>query len=681
MFLGAFRPLAVFCGGSLCAFLLCLFLTVPAFLSAGIAFFFFLLCFFHAKRPKLWKTLSLLFLGLTFGCIWSGLFNLVTMKPARLLENQVQSIRMTVTEVSDYGLIGFAQIDSHRTKLYLSYYTESRIQPGDCISAEVRFSLPSYQGGFDGEQYYYSDGIFLLAKSIDKDQVSVIKAYSPFYTVLGRFRQWADHKADRIFGYDASSIKALLLGRQDSLSDEQKDMLSTTGLSHTFVVSGMHLSFLTGILRFAAILHPLMWIPVLLIVLLYAVLTGFGLSVVRAFLMLLYQKIGDLLELQPDPLTSLLFTLLLILLPNPYALLNAGLVLSYLAVAGILFLKPWFTDMFYYPLLLNSPYQTLTKCMKSLLSSVTTSLSAGIAILPAVVYYIGEISFIFLPANLLLLLPVTFCFYAGLFALFVSFISPSLGSLLAYPAKWSLSLFWDADHILFTFPQSGYGLYQKPFLICVCLAIIFLFILAVWKRRLFHPLSIGFLICSFLLTNIYVSLPKNQYDFTVTCLSSKQPCMILSVGNQWILFGYDSLVDSFLRKRNIDTVDFFIPLSYDDTFPSSTQYKKKIQEPCSLLLEDITVSYTYQGNIIITYQDYVFQILSSPGSCIDNSLLTFVTSDILKDHDMNQFLNKYNIILLGKPSQSFPDNISLQEIPYHTGDLLITFSDGTYHFE
>jgi len=681
MFLGAIRPLAAFCGGSLCAFFLCLCFSFSPFLGAGISLLFFFLFLFIPKVPKLFKTLAILFLGLAFGLIWCGAFDLFYTSKAASFDGKTQIIDITVTETEEYGLIGYTHLGSHRLKLYLSYYHENKVSPGDLISAEVAFSLPTYQGGFDGERYYYSNGIFLLAKLTDSDSVSVSKEYSVYYTILGNFRQWANQKADLLFASEAGSLKALLLGNRDALSDEQKDQLSGTGLSHTFVVSGMHLSFLTGVLSFAAALHPLMWIPVLLIVCLYAALTGFGLSVIRAFLMLLYQKIGDFFELQPDPVTSLFLTLFLILLPNPYSLLNAGLIFSYLAVAGILFLKPWLTDMFYYPLLLHSPYETSTKRMKTLLSSLTTSLSAGAATLPAAAFYMGNISFIFLPANLLLLFPVTFCFYTGLLALFLFFLFPPVGRLLAIPAKWMLSLFWDADSVLFSLPHSRYGLHAKSFLIYLCLAALFLFFLAIRKKRLFHPISIGLLICGFLMTSIYTSVSDMQYDCTMTCLSSKQPCALLTVCDVNFLIGYDPQIDSLLQENNIVSVDYFIPLSYEDFFPSSDQYAVKIQEPCSVTAGDITVSLNYQGNVLIAYRDLIMQLLASPGSVVPDADLLFITSDIISNSDMNYLLADREAILLGKPSKTDSDHIVLTEIPYQTGDLLISFYDRTFHFE
>jgi len=676
MFRGTVRPLAVFCGGALCAFFLHILFSLPVFLLSAAAFLCFLLSVWFGKVFRILKTVAVLFLGFSFGFLWQGAYDLCFLRQPQKLAGQTQRIDFTVTQIDTYGMEGTIRIGSSRQKLYLTFYENADIAPGDRVCCDVTFSLPSYRGGFDGKRYYASDGIFLLAAPVDYESITVEKEVSRSYTLLGKFRSWVGTKAGELFGGDFSAMKALLLGEKDSFTDAQTEQLSTTGLSHAFVVSGMHLSFLSGVLRFLTVLSPYMIIPVLFLIAFYAVLTGFGLSVVRALLMLIYDQLGELFELQPDPITSLPLSLLIILLPNPYALLNIGLIFSYLAVSGILFLKPWISEGLGFPLLLHSPYSKITVRMRSLFSSLSTSLSAGIATLPAVGYYMGSVSLVFLPSNLLLLFPISFCFYTGLFSLSVYLLIPPLGRFLSLPVKFVFSLFWDADRILAGLPYAQVGVASTGFCIFLFSAVLLLFLLAVFQQRLFHPLPVGLLICGYLIASISGALSDYRTDFTLYCPSSSYPCALITVGNASVLLGYDEKIPAVLRQNNITQVDYYIPISSSSSVPADSIYRNKIQEPASIYVGEIVIGYSYDGNVSLQYRDQTLTFLLNVSYPPDHSDILFITPTIVSNSAMQILLGGREAVLLGKPSVKSHNNIVFSSVPYYDGDYSLSFFDG-----
>ncbi|MEG2204910.1 MAG: ComEC/Rec2 family competence protein, partial [Oscillospiraceae bacterium] len=102
-------------------------------------------------------------------------------------------------------------------------------------------------------------------------------------------------------------LAAVLTGERAFLPDAEVRALRTAGLSHLVVVSGLHLATLAGVLgtllsRLSARLRALL---LLLFCWSFAVLTGFGPSVVRAAVMLSMLQLGDLLGRPSDGLTSL----------------------------------------------------------------------------------------------------------------------------------------------------------------------------------------------------------------------------------------------------------------------------------------------------------------------------------------------------------------------------------------
>ena len=83
----------------------------------------------------------------------------------------------------------------------------------------------------------------------------------------------------------------------------------------------------------------------MLVALFYLALTGFALSTVRAFLMTSIVYLAYVLQDESDKLTTLLFSLFIILVSFPYAVYDIGMWLSFLAVLGI-FIAGYFIENF-----------------------------------------------------------------------------------------------------------------------------------------------------------------------------------------------------------------------------------------------------------------------------------------------------------------------------------------------
>jgi predicted membrane metal-binding protein len=99
--------------------------------------------------------------------------------------------------------------------------------------------------------------------------------------------------------------------------------LSHSGLSHMVAVSGMHVSFLVGLILL--ICSPRQaFIPGIPAVLLFMLMTGMTPSVVRAGILYLALLTAPLVKRESDGLTTLLLALALILLQNPAAVCRVG---------------------------------------------------------------------------------------------------------------------------------------------------------------------------------------------------------------------------------------------------------------------------------------------------------------------------------------------------------------------
>ena len=187
--------------------------------------------------------------------------------------------------------------------------------------------------------------------------------------------------------FDSLSAKlseAMTIGNDDYFPASISDDFTSAGASHVLVVSGMHLAIVASFVMFLFGIFPvskkISYLIELIFIFGFAVLTGFSFSIVRAGVMLIVCLSSKLTGSRYDPITSVMFSAMLILLFNPFAVLSASFVYSFAAVFGI--------EVFY-PQIMNLvsektkklPYY-LTQILTAVLSVVFLSLSANIMLLP-----------------------------------------------------------------------------------------------------------------------------------------------------------------------------------------------------------------------------------------------------------------------------------------------------------
>ena len=174
---------------------------------------------------------------------------------------------------------------------------------------------------------------FLAAQrwSVDRLQMA---ADSPLLQHLPR--------AARFTPDDVAMLSAMLFGDRTRLSPERRVAFERTGSFHLFVVAGLHIAVLLGLL-YTGFLRMRMPVPVaafaaLLLTAAYALLTGFGAPVQRALLMSAVYLFTTLLGRERNPLNAIGAAVLAMLLLQPGALFESGFqmtVLAVLAIAGM----------------------------------------------------------------------------------------------------------------------------------------------------------------------------------------------------------------------------------------------------------------------------------------------------------------------------------------------------------
>lgn len=197
-----------------------------------------------------------------------------------------------------------------------------------------------------------------------------------------------------------SIIKALLLGKRQNISKELRSSYVDAGAIHILAISGLHI----GIISFAFLwlLRPLnrlkngKYIAFVLTVLLlwiFAFMTGLSASTVRAVTMFSFFVVGKSLQQGQFVEHSLATSMFLLLIINPLFLFDIGFQLSYLAVFGIVWLQPIFYKLM----------KSTTKITDYFWQLFTVSLAAQIGILPLSLFYFHQFPGLFFLSNLIVI--------------------------------------------------------------------------------------------------------------------------------------------------------------------------------------------------------------------------------------------------------------------------------------
>jgi competence protein ComEC len=138
---------------------------------------------------------------------------------------------------------------------------------------------------------------------------------------------------------DAGMLNAMLFGDRSRLTHTLRLGFERTGSFHLFVVSGMHVALLAGMLFwFARRMRLRNWLATVLtlaLVSVYALITGFGVPVQRALLMTAVFLIARLLSRERNTLNALGAAALVVLIGAPHALFEASFQMTFLALVAI----------------------------------------------------------------------------------------------------------------------------------------------------------------------------------------------------------------------------------------------------------------------------------------------------------------------------------------------------------
>lgn len=235
-------------------------------------------------------------------------------------------------------------------------------------------------GAFDTAAYYESEGI---RWQMTAEQAELLKKGDDFLLSFleGIRRSCRERVAELLPEKEGGILLAMLLGERSGVDQELKELYRQSGIAHILAISGLHVSLMGAavmwLLTHMGISRRKAGIFSILLLVLYGCLTGFSPATLRAVWMLSVVNLGAVLHRTSDVSTSAVGALFVILVVQPCRVTSAGMLMSFLAVAGIVAGDSYWRAIFgkerflFLPTRLRAPFK---RCLSMLLYSVTLQL-------------------------------------------------------------------------------------------------------------------------------------------------------------------------------------------------------------------------------------------------------------------------------------------------------------------
>lgn len=330
--------------------------TVPYFFVKFILIFavVLLVASLLIKRLRQERVVPITFGAMLLSCLIFVLCVQSDVMPQKSLDGISTDVKFRIVDIeekTDSGYLYTVKTDSidvpdspQNIKLKIKSQTKISADYYDNISAVVSFY--SYtDNAFDSFGDYSSD-IYLRGKLININNVTS-GTKPPNYYILRLRIKIKDIITENFDEEKAGLAYSILTGSKALLDDDTKENFKICGISHMIAVSGLHITLICllvyYLLKFLKV--PLLPSTVLtfLVIIVYVGVSGYSKSAVRAGIMISVMLAARLINDKADALNSLGLAVFIMCL-NPFAVTDAGALLTVTAIIGLCIIKPAYDE-------------------------------------------------------------------------------------------------------------------------------------------------------------------------------------------------------------------------------------------------------------------------------------------------------------------------------------------------
>lgn len=574
------------------------------------------------------------------------------------------NLQGVVTSVKEKTKSNQVIVRSNKLK-YIFYDDKKTLKIGDYI--EVSGNLTQGDTNhipllFNYQRYLKENNIKGIIKDITYEKIKTsVTIYTVHQKVLNYFNF---HFKGQTRGF----LKALLIGDKTSLGEESIEEISSVGIGHLFVISGLHMNVLQKIveklLKYIKVPSKFHTTIIIVFFLLYFMITLYLVSILRVLLIYILSKINKKASLNLTTLDIYTISITMILIVNPYYLMNYSFILTFIISTSLVVISPLLKYKKIKGFILNNLIMSINSILVTIPIIVHINPSINTLSIIYNLFYIPFVTYLLLPFSLIVTI---FNFLSPIYELIVTAFS-KVTSVLSVVKIGELRLSTSSE----IFPIIFYSLF---------LIIVILFLSnSKIKKKIMVGITLASLI--FIWSNsanlnlndqiYFLDLPVGDSTLIVKAFNSAN--ILIDTGED-----INNDLDLFLKKKGIKRLDFVI-ISHSDSDHNGRLHalikdfkiKNIVISSYDTITEKICQDALYNGNIIkvkkgssITYKNINFQVLSpskkhkSPNNDSIVMKVNVFNKTILMTGDMekeieNELLKEYKEI-----------SVDIYKVPHH----------------
>lgn len=338
-----------------------------------------------------------------------------------------------------------------KINLYIMVDKNVKLEYGDKIQIRGEYQKPEKQRnykGFNYENYLKQLKIYGTIKCskvqiIGKKQANKILQSSNQISV-----KIIENTQNILDKETASILLGVVLGYKNDINEEIQENFRNASMAHVLAVSGMHIAYVVfGINLMFKKLCGKRWTYIfcIFVLIFYMLITNFAISVTRAGIMGILMLFAKIIYEKNDIYNSISISLFIILIYNPFLILNVGLQLSYCGVLGIIVLNKTVFSFLENIKLKNNFYKyrirpKIQKYLDKIKKIISISISVQIFIFPIIVRSMNTFNVLFLVSNFVLSIIVGPIVIVGFLFIIVVTVNVYMASLFSNVIKLGIKL-------------------------------------------------------------------------------------------------------------------------------------------------------------------------------------------------------------------------------------------------
>jgi competence protein ComEC len=311
---------------------------------------------------------------------------------------------------------------------------------GDVLKITGRLETPPQFEDFDYKNYLARQGIYSVIYYPKVELLDQSEGSKPLQWIYSLRERLSASLTRALPEPQGSLAQAILLGLRGNIPDSLYETFSRTGIAHLLAISGLHISIIIamflsfGILVFGRRRSIYIWLT-LAITWLYALLAGMHPPIIRAAIMGSLFLIAEYLGRQRSAIIALAFAAAVMVGIQPHLLWSVSFQLSFLAMAGLIILYPYFqawgrkgvASLFGAREKIASAGSVITDGFAATLAAIAT-------VGPLIAYNFGVISLVALPATFFSLPALPFIIVTSALVAFVGLLASLAAQILGWLA-------------------------------------------------------------------------------------------------------------------------------------------------------------------------------------------------------------------------------------------------------